>query len=93
MVKKFKNGYVELKVVTAVLEEKFKSHRELMEERFKEIKDDFEKGSGRMQNMETEIKMNSKFRDSSKLVIGTIGTIFGAIGGIVIIILNKLFNK
>ena len=87
-----RNTVVELKVLTAVLEERFKNQREHFESRFDEIKEALEKGSQKMNCMQEEIETNSRFRRDAKIVIGTIGSIFGAIGGFITMLISKYFK-
>ena len=94
MATKKSNGLVEVKVLTAVLEERFKNHREHNEKilniKFKEIKDELKKGTKKMDGMQTQIQQNTKFRERIKIIVATISTIFGAIGGIIVFVGSKI---
>ena len=88
------NGLVDLKVVTAVLEERFKNHREhsekILDIKFKGISDQLTKGSKQMKDMKTEIQKNTKFREKIKIIVATISSVFGAIGGFLVLLGSKL---
>ncbi len=88
------NGLVNLKVVTAVLEERFKNHREYQEKilniKFKEIKDELKKGSKQMKDMKAEIQKNTKFREKIKIIVATISSICGAVSGFLVLLGSKL---
>lgn len=99
-----KNEYVELKVLTAVLEERFENQRQHFERRLKSISDEFKKGSARMNNIEINhtkamenlaktVKKNSTFIHNMKIIIATISSIFGAGSALAVLFVTKIFNK
>lgn len=102
--KKNGNDLVGLKVLTAVLEERFKNQREHYSNQFNDFKQEvrvaFSKGSRRMDEIEDEqikplkvtVEKNSKQINDFKVVSLTIGSIFGAVGGFIVWLSQKIFK-
>ncbi len=93
-----KNGkeLVELKVVQAVLKTEFKNHKEHITKQFDDFKDEvkeqFEKGSKRMEDIEEDVGKNSKFRQQAKAIIGAVGVVAGFMGAGVTWIMGKIWK-